>query len=288
MALVEELPPATPGDRVVAIDFAGYENVAPYIFNRAQFLETVKRKRYEHELLPEEVVAPLKAMGDLQQAIADGPPDEIVLDITTLPRNYLFCICRSLAELALPTTLRYYRPKNYGTELSRGVRHVQAIPGFEGDVGPGGESVLAIVLGFEGYKAWHAWESVGPNKVIALFGDPPYEPGLLTISRAENDEFLRQIGDFSEGKLHTHDVRVARDQLQTLYGQLLAQDPQLSFVVCPLGTKLQSLAVFSLAVKNNQIAVIYVSSLNYYSEAYSRGYDPEFVEIPLAELTEAR
>lgn len=84
--------------------------------------------------------------------------------------------------------------------------------------------------------------------------------------------------------LHTSNVIQARDQLQQIYDETKVHSPDSSFIVCPLGTKLQSLASFAFAYRNESVAVAYVSSLAYYTDAYSRGYSPEYKEIDLTEL----
>ena len=161
--------------------------------------------------------------------------------------------------------IRYYRPKFYGKELSRGIRALQAIPGFEGDLPAAGDVVLAVVLGFEGYKALHAWETIGPQQTLGFLGDPPYETRFLVASREYNQRFFQET-DAKHGTLHTLDALVARDQLQAAYDQLRKESGQTSLVLCPLGTKLQSLACFAFAMHNPEVAVVYVASMVYFTQ----------------------
>jgi len=144
--------------------------------------------------------------------------------------------------------------------------------------------ILGIILGFEGYKALHAWESVGPNRTIAFLGDPPYEPEFLETSKTKNKELLYETPEVSITSMHTHEVLTARDQLQEVYDGTIGSREPVSFVLCPLGTKPQSLAAFAFAHKNKQVAVAYVSSLTYYPENYSHGWDNNCLEISLADL----
>ena len=48
--------------------------------------------------------------------------------------------------------------------------------------------------------------------------------------------------------------------------------------------KLQSLAAFAVATHYEGVSVVYVSSLSYFSENYSTGYQAEFTEISLQDL----
>jgi hypothetical protein len=282
LALPASLPAAGADHRALVIDFAGYEDVAPYLFNRREMLVTLERKGYNVKRVPAEITRPLEGTEHVRRALTGV--DDVLLDISAMPRNYLFCLCRILADRATPTRIRYYRPKDYGSELSRGVRAVEAVPGFEGDIASTGETVLALILGFEGYKALHAWEKIGPSRTIALFGDPPYEPAFGLISRENNRELIEQAGSVTEIPLHTLDVMSAKAQLNAIYLETKTRDPGVGFIVCPLGTKPQSLAAFALAYEHKDVALAYVSSRSYYTTEYTRGWRDDFLEIPLTDL----
>jgi hypothetical protein len=188
-----------------------------------------------------------------------------------------------LATRGVHSSIRYYRPAHYGDELSRGIRSVEAIPGFEGDMNPMGETVLGVILGFEGYKSLHVWERIGPSRVIAFIGEPPYESQFVAHSRESNRELLKNTGTVEEVPLHTFDSLIAKRQLQAAYDKVCAGSTQASFVVCPLGTKPQSLAAFAFAYQNQNVSVANVSSLNYFTETYSRGIR-DSINIDLGQL----
>jgi hypothetical protein len=283
LALIRDLPEATDSDLVLLIDFIGYENVAPYIFNRTRMLNDLEVKHYQVARISANISSPLEALSRLERALFETRSREALLDLSTLPRKYIFCISRMLATRGLRTSIRYYRPNEYGNELSRGVRSVEAIPGFEGDMNPMGDTVLAIILGFEGYKALHAWERIGPSRVIAFLGDPPYKPEFLVRARESNHELLENIGAVQQLPLHTFDPLRARIQLQAAYDDVHSRGGRTSFVLCPLGTKLQSLAAFAFAYRNQDVSVANVSSLNYFTEEYSRG-ESGHVDLRLDQL----
>ena len=48
--------------------------------------------------------------------------------------------------------------------------------------------------------------------------------------------------------------------------------------------KLRSLAAFAVATHYEEVSVVYVSSLSYFSENYYTGYQAEFTGIPLQDL----
>ena len=271
--------------QVVVLDFSGYDNVDPYLVNRAGVLQSLDRARCSVRTLHVSLASPLDGKRRLEGLINEACPARVVLDISTLPRNYLFTICRLLAESKLNTTIRYYKPEMYGRQLSRGVRRVQAIPGFEGDAVGVGATILLLILGFEGYKSVFAWEQIGASKTVALIGNPPYRQDFLEIAQCNNSELLDRLGNRADVRqLHTFDVVVAHDQLLKVYEELLRQHENVEVTICPLGTKPQSLAVFAFAYHHPKVSVAYVSSLMYYTGNYSRGFNKDYVEVSLQSL----
>ena len=270
---------------VVVLDFSGYENVDPYLANRARIIQSLAAANCSTRTFAVSLASPLDGRRQLEELIREECPAKVLLDISTLPRNYLFTICHLLAESKVDTTIRYYKPEIYGRQLSRGVRRVQAIPGFEGDAVGVGATILVLILGFEGYKAVYAWEQLGASKTVALIGDPPYKQDFLGIAQRNNSELLERLGDRADVRpLHTFDVETAHKQLLQVYEDLWRQYENVEITVCPLGTKPQSLAAFALAYQHPSVSVAYVSSLIYYTGDYSKGFDRDYVEVSLQSL----
>lgn len=270
---------------MVALDFAGYESVDPYLINRAALIRRMAGLAIPLEVVGVELGSPLQGERALGKVVGEMAPRNVVLDVSTLPRSYLFGICRMLCDLEIETTVRYYKPRTYGGQLSRGVGRVQTVPGFEGARGLPGDSVLVVILGFEGYKALYAWEELGGGETILLVGDPPYRPSFLKTARRNNEELIRRVSERGrvEG-LHTFDIPKAYGQLTRIYEELRGRRGTVEMTVCPLGTKPQSVAAFALAYRRPEVAIACVSSLMYYTGDYSRGYQAEYVEISLQEL----
>ena len=270
---------------VVLLDFSGYENVDPYLANRARIVQSLAAAKCSTRTFPVSLASPLDGRRQLEELIKEKCPARILLDISTLPRNYLFTICQLLAESKIDTTIRYYKAEIYGRQLSRGVRRVQAIPGFEGDSVGVGATILVLILGFEGYKAVYAWEQLGASKTVVLIGDPPYKQDFLGIAQRNNSELLERLGDRADVRsLHTFDVETAHKQLLQVYEDLWREYENVEITVCPLGTKPQSLAAFGLAYQHPSVSIAYVSSRIYYTGDYSKGFDRDYVEVSLESL----
>lgn len=282
LAVPMQVPMATASDnQFYTLDFVGYEDVAPYVFNKSEMLKHLKEKDYKTELIPASVTAPLHAIDELKVRL-DGQLDgRVVLDISSLPRTFIFTFAKFLAGLGALISIRYARPITYGSELSRGVRLLSAIPGFEGQVDPEGMSILVIILGLEGYKADYAVEIIGPSRIVALVGDPPFEDSLIERSRRNNQTLLRR-SNLQERTMHTFDPFIGLEQLEGIYNEV--SGPDTSLILCPLGTKVQSLASFAFAERHPEVGVVYISSVRYLPEEYSQGFLSEVSEFDLADL----
>ena len=93
--------------------------------------------------------------------------------------------------------------------------------------------------------------------MIAFLGDPPYEPEFLDRAKASNRELLENVGIVKQLPLHTFDPFTAKGQLQAAYD--------------------------AFAYQNQNVSVAHVSSLNYFTETYSRG-DSGHVDLDLDRL----
>ena len=132
-----------------------------------------------------------------------------------------------------------------------------------------------MILGFEGNKSEYVWETLSPKETIALIGDPPYDPSFVEEARKRN-RFLLEMRrtDVIEDRIHTSDLEAIFTKLERLYLEYSKKaqvEDNTNVLVCPLGTKPQSLATYLFAKKYPQVPIIYVSSAYYFTEKYSRG-----------------
>lgn len=281
LALVTDAVHEATDSAFIILDFAGYESVAPYVFNRQRMVATLLAADIPYEVTECRLQSPLSAELALRTQLAKYRDAEIVLDISTLPRNYLLVLAAMVSEISYRATFRYYRPEDYGEPLSRGIRAVRAVPGYEGLIGPDAETWLLVIMGFEGFKALHAWEVISPTHVRAFIGDPPFAESFKRRSLVYNQRFLEEarIGESEILPLHTSDALLARDQLQHEVESIRAENPAAGIVVCPLGTKLQTLSLFAVARRSEGLGVAYVSSRQYFTGQYSSRYVPRHLDF---------
>jgi len=200
---------------------------------------------------------------------------QIVLDISALPRTYIFLLTDYLRTLTEKLVVRYTKPTLYGDELSRGAGWASPIPTFEGSLSSEAEKILVLLLGFEGNKSEYVWELLSPKKTIVLIGDPPYDPSFVNEARKRNDFFFNEPrGDVIEERIHTSDLESIFSKLESIHSRYVKKEGTLedvNILICPLGTKPQSLGTYLFAKKYPNVPIIYVSSAYYFTEKYSKG-----------------
>ncbi len=200
---------------------------------------------------------------------------QIVLDISVLPRTYIFLLTDYLRTLTEKLVVRYTKPTLYGDELSRGAGWASPIPTFEGSLSSDAEKILVLLLGFEGNKSEYVWELLSPKKTIVLIGDPPYEPSFIEEAKKRNNFFFSEpSSEILEERIHTSDLESIFKKLESLYLRYFKKGENLeniNILVCPLGTKPQSLGTYLFAKKYSHIPIIYVFSAHYFTEKYSKG-----------------
>jgi hypothetical protein len=187
------------------------------------------------------------------------------VDISTMPRSYILTILR-FAQPALETIV-YTQGKNLreGEDaFTVGIRDVVTLPGFEGRVGHR-PTLLVISIGYEGARAYSLFRRYEPTVTVACLGDPGTENNerdhILQTVRRNNGSLLDTDGvwvcpfaasdpqAFAQEALKRIDTAVQHlEQLQGFPADV---------VLCPLGTKPQTLGLFSVWCERPHYQVAY-------------------------------
>jgi len=276
LAFPDSLSQLGPYDKLILLDFQGYFNVTQYCKNLAEMKNILQGKGIKPEIVECWVKYPLHALSNIKKLLVDNDTwTQVVLDISALPRTYIFLITDYLRTLTGKLEARYTKPANYGDELSRGAGWASPIPNFEGSLIPEAEKILVLVIGFEGNKSEYVWELLSPKKTHVLIGDPPYDPSFIEEARKRNSFFFNNPGvDIIEERIHTSDLESIFNKLESLYLQYFKKEgavEDFNMLLCPLGTKPQSLGTYLFAKKYSHVPIIYVSSAYYFTDKYSRG-----------------
>lgn len=219
----------------------------------------------------------------LEEILKDIENDKkIGMDITGFKNQFFFPILKIFSQRFLsgeidifytePSTYKFPKKKestnffpnmkeeqkvffNY-SKAEAGIE-IRSIPGFEG--GKSKETVLVILLGFDGKVAIRIKEEYNAEKVLLINGFPSYLPKFRDISLLNNKELVKACGKdeifstYADNPFEVYNVLYRIKEKYKNYKLLIA----------PLGAKPLALGVCKFAIDYPQTAVLYIESSKY-------------------------
>lgn len=241
--------------------------------------------RQRPELLSFAIEEPIRFVKDLDKKFLklglernSGP---ITVDISTFPRQELLLLLNYLRHRAHGRTIRllYSDVERYATELhrgenawlTRGVRSVNAVPGFCGVQYPQLSKLLVIILGHEGERTHITLRRHQPDKVIFLStGESRFRPGLKNICDQQNTRMIEEYGDqcFWPNLLPSHGIAETEAELRAIFNKFRYSH---NVFVAPNGTKLQLVGTFLASRIFVELQIVYAVPVLYNWQKYSSG-----------------
>ncbi len=228
------------------------------------------------EIVDAELLATIDEMKAEVDAFVAVAGENVILDITSMPKHWFFPIVRALLrDPAVKTMLiTYCSAGSYGKQLSSNPNPMRTLPGFGTADSRTSHEVAVVGIGFEpmGLKelyARHRWE-----KMRYIFPFPPGPPGFH-----RNWNFVRTL----EEQAKEHDDSPEQDRwhinmydCSSTFDALsrVTRDGQAKAVFAPYGPKTSSLAMclFACATQEGsgpQLPVYYAQPRRY-DIGYSR------------------
>ncbi len=232
---------------------------------------------------------PVDGSVKLKEVLANSNLSEgkITIDITTLTKQYLLVLLKSIREDYPLASLRIlYTPGHYKVSpshpekdaLSWGVKEIKPVPGFSGSALSWRDDVLVLFLGYEGERAFQIFQKFEPKKTLAVFPNPPSYPNADRPTRTLNSRILSRPRDEVEILLaDALDPESSRDLLLKL-SKTYEDEKKCNLIISPLCTKIQTLGIllFFWAKKDTNAQVIYASPFWYNEKKYTSGF-PNYV-----------
>jgi len=224
----------------------------------------------------EELMSDLPELEPLADDLEKRITENVILDISCLPKRFFFYLLRRLTasskvqQLLVTVTI----PLKYGEELSRNAGHWEFLPSFGREKSGKTQPMLIIAVGYQHLNLLEVAEEVDHAAVRLLFPFPSKPPGWI-----RNWEFVRNIAEQQKFGLKTSDVIRVHPQATSLAFDILVGQcaEQVDEVwLAPFGPKSISLAMvlFALARETTGRAV----SIGYtqppaYSATYTTGVE---------------
>ena len=201
----------------------------------------------------------------------------IVFDISVLTKRHLLMMFRWLDDQELWSRIIfvYTEPEDYDVSryipLSFGLSTVQQIPGLPACADLSRPLHLVLFLGYEGDRALAVYEHVQPMQTTLALPSPPYKPSWIGRTEVLNADLLAIVGKHLAERVEPIDPAAVRNSLAKILGPE-SERSQFSRVISPLGTKPQTLGIYSYIRKCiDPPAIVYASPLRHNHEFFSHG-----------------
>lgn len=215
-------------------------------------------------------------LSKIQGYIQNIDKPRITFDFTTIMKWNLLLLLRGLE---MNDTIKYVRflytePLKYETDLinplSFGVREIFPIPTFTGSYDFSKESLLVILLGYEGDRALSLFEKVEPSECLLFIAAPPYREEWRGMTEKMNAAIINLVGDDKKREIDARNPllvsKCIKDELQK------KEYSKFNHFIAPLGTKPQTLGLH-LYLKSDPVntIILYGRPLRHNSQFYSEG-----------------
>ena len=214
-------------------------------------------------------------MQKLRGAIGVEGAPPIVLDISVFTKRHLLMMLRWLDDEGVwdQLTVVYSEPEEYDVSrfipLSFGLASFHQIPGFSACPDMSRPVHLALFLGYEGDRALAVYEHVEPMYTTLFIAEPPYRPEWRGRTEELNEDLLALNGPEQLKYVDGLDPDASAAALTELFS---TQPGAFAKLICPLGTKPQTLGVYSyLRTAVDPAAIVYASPLRHNHAFYSHG-----------------
>lgn len=201
----------------------------------------------------------------------------LVIDISVFTKRHLLMLWRWLEDIAAwdRVSIVYSEPEDYIVSkfipLTFGLESLQQIPGYPGVADCSRPVHLVLLLGYEGDQALAVYEQIQPMHTTIFIPSPPYRPEWRGRTEAFNQDLLSLTGNEPRHEVDAIDPEKTMALLHNLFDMPLRRGPN-AVVICPLGTKPQTLGVFEfLREAHDPPAIIYASPLRRNKSFFSRG-----------------
>jgi hypothetical protein len=240
---------------------------------RAVSVEPIALQFTEHNA----VTSLLNNMDRLHSLLTRNEEAAVVFDISVFTKRHLLMMLRWLDDEGYWERLCvvYSEPEDYDVSkyipLSFGLSTLQQIPGFSACPDFSRPLHLVLFLGYEGDRALAVYEHLQPMQTMLVVPHPPYKPPWVGRTERVNADLLAIIGEGLTEKVDSIDPDKVRHALIKILGDG-SKRGQHAKVICPLGTKPQTLGIYGyIRTCADPPAIVYASPLRHNHEFFSHG-----------------
>jgi len=196
----------------------------------------------------------------------------VTIDVTTFTKQYLLVLLKFI-EGRSPNSMRlfYTEPEDYavkwGKPLSYGLVDIVSVPTYGGHFYTEKESLLILLLGYEGDRAYTIWEKLTPHKTIILIGKPSFQNSWEGRVEKFNEKLISKLPDDSVNYIPTLDPFEVSKNLNNLI-ELYSEE--FNITVSPLGPKPQVIGCWLSVKMHPNVQVTYAIPKRHEEKYFSK------------------
>lgn len=196
----------------------------------------------------------------------------ITIDITTFTKQYLLVLLKFIEiQNSKSVRLLYTEPEDYAIKwkkpLSHGLVDMVSVPTYGGHFYSEKESLLILLLGYEGDRAYGIWERLSPHKTIILIGKPSFRDSWEGRVETLNKKLISKLPKDSIKYIPTLDPFAVGKNLDELIEQF---KQNFNIAISPLGPKPQVVGCYLSIRKYFDVQVIYAIPKFHEEEYFSK------------------
>ena len=220
---------------------------------------------------------------NLRNTIITEDEVSVVLDISVFTKRHLLMMLRWLDDEGFWDRLCvvYTEPDEYDVSkyipLSFGLSSFHQIPGFSACPDMSRPLHLVLFLGYEGDRALAVYDNIQPMQTTLVIPDPPYKPSWEGRTEYLNADLISIVGGKQTCKVDSIDPEKVQTALNDIFGDCTKRGMHAK-VICPLGTKPQTLGAYSYTrACPDPPAIVYASPLRHNHAFFSHGVGPTWI-----------
>jgi len=225
----------------------------------------------------------LKKQIDALSLLGGATKHPLVIDISVFTKRNLLMLWQWLDDIKAwdRVTVVYSEPDSYVVSkyipLTFGLESLQQIPGSPGVADCSRPVHLVLLLGYEGDRALAVYERIQPMQTTLFVPHPPYRPDWEGRTEEFNNDLLNLTGNQHVKRVDAIDPEATANMLRLTIGPGDSRS-QNAVVICPLGTKPQTLGVFEyLREARDPPAVIYANPMRHNKSFFSEGIGQSWI-----------
>jgi hypothetical protein len=210
----------------------------------------------------------------------------VVVDASVFPKDRLWMVLDYVKRVNpdLAIFVVYTEPAHYATDvdpdgwLSKGVKRLIRVPGFNGHQNPSKKALLALIVGHEQERMQITIRNIEPHRIV-LVGQGWQQHGNVTphlpqrIVRQLGTDYANLVDTSGSVEVGSRDYRATQEAVHRIHSRY---DTAYNIIVAGNGSKLQSLGAMMACQENRAIAAVYAEP-QVYNESRSSGTDHTWV-----------